>query len=62
MKVWPAIVAVPLRDDVAVLAATDSATVPLPEPFAPLVIVSHDALLVAVQAQPARLVTDTLVD
>ena len=41
---------------------TDSATVPLPEPFAPLVIVSHDALLVAVQAQPARLVTDTLVD
>jgi hypothetical protein len=28
-------------------------TVPLPEPFAPAVIVTHDAWLVAVQGHPA---------
>jgi hypothetical protein len=60
VNVRPAIVAVPVRAVVAVLAATDIATVPFPEPLAPLVIVSQDAPLVAVQAQPARLVTDTL--
>ena len=53
-------VAVPVRAVVAVLAATVIAAVPLPLPLAPLVIVSHDALLVAVQAQPARLVTATV--
>jgi hypothetical protein len=60
VKVWPAMVAVPVRAVVTVFAATESATVPLPLPLAPLEIVSHDALLVAVHAQPARLVTDTL--
>ena len=30
---------------------------PLPLPLAPLVTVSHDAVLAAVQAQPAGLVT-----
>jgi hypothetical protein len=49
-----------VRAVVTGLAATESATVPFPLPLAPLVIVSHDALLVAVHAQPARLVTDTL--
>ena len=53
-------VAVPVRADVAVLAATDRATVPLPLPLAPLVTVSHDAVLVAVHAHPVELVTDTL--
>jgi hypothetical protein len=62
VKVCPAIVAVPERMVVPVLAATDRATVPLPLPLAPLVIVSHDALLVVAQAQPRRLVTATLVD
>ena len=42
------------------LAATASATVPLPLPLAPLVTVIHDVVLDAVQAQPAGLVTATL--
>ncbi len=53
-------VAVPVRALVAVLAATASATVPLPLPLAPLVTVIHDAVLVAVHAQPVWLVTATL--
>ena len=53
-------VAVPARAVVAVLAATARATVPLPLPLAPLVTVSHDAVLAAVHAQPAGLVTVTL--
>ena len=53
-------VAVPVRDVVAVLAATARATVPLPLPLAPLVTVSHDAVLAAVHAQPVWLVTATL--
>ena len=39
------------------LAATLNATIPLPLPVAPDVTVSHEALLVALQAQPA--VVDT---
>ncbi len=46
-------VAVPVRALVAVLAATARATVPLPLPLAPLVTVIHDAVLVAVHAQPS---------
>ena len=53
-------VAVPLRALAAGLAATDRATVPLPLPLAPLVTVSHDAVLAAVHAQPVGLVTVTL--
>ena len=60
VKVWPAMVAVPVRAVVTVLAATDRATVPLPLPLAPLVTVSQDAVLAAVHAQPVGLVTDTL--
>ncbi len=55
-------VAVPMRAVVAVLAATDRATVPLPLPLAPLVTVSHEAVLAAVHAQPVGLVTVTLTD
>ena len=60
VKVWPAIVAVALRDEAAVFAPTLNVTVPLPLPLAPLVTVSHPALLAAVQAQPVLAVTATL--
>jgi hypothetical protein len=56
VKVCPPAVIVPVRELVALFAATLNATVPLPEPLAPLVIVIHDALLVAVHAQPLPLV------
>ena len=62
VNVWPAIVAVVVREVVAVFAATLSATVPLPLPLAPLVTVNHEAALDAVQAQPLNDVTATLVD
>ena len=52
--------AVPVREVVAVFAATDSPTLPLPDPVAPDVIVSHCVLVAAVQEQPARVVTATL--
>src|SRR3954465_12280702 len=60
VKVWPAMVAVPVRVVVAVLAATLIATVPLPLPLAPPGPVSHGAALAAVQAQPIGLVAATL--
>ena len=47
----------PVRDVVVVLAATLNATVPVPEPLAPLVIVIQPTLLEAVHAQPPGLVT-----
>jgi hypothetical protein len=59
VSVRPAIVRVPVRCVVAVFAATVTATVPLPLPDAPEVIVSHDALLVAVQPHPPATVTVT---
>jgi hypothetical protein len=42
-----------------VLPAAVNPTPPLPVPLAPLVIVTHDALLVAVQGHPGAAVTDT---
>ncbi len=57
VTVWPAMVSVPVRGDVAVLAAMENATVPLPLPLAPDVMVSQEALLVAVHVQPAVVVT-----
>lgn len=54
----PAIVTVPVRDVVAVLAATDIETVPLPVPDPPAVTMIHPAPLAAVQLQP--LVPETL--
>jgi hypothetical protein len=52
VKVRPAIVSVPDRAG-PVVDATVKLTVPSPLPFAPEVTVIHDALLFAVQVQPA---------
>lgn len=57
VNVAPAIVSVPLRLVMAVLAATVKLVLPGPDPEAPLVTVIHDALLLAVHAQPAPAVT-----
>ena len=58
VKLCPAIVSVPLRGLMLLLAAALNATVPLPLPLAPLVTVSHDVLLLTpVHAQPAGVVT-----
>jgi len=59
VKVWPAIVSVPLRA-AALFDATLNATDPLPLPDAALVTVIHGALAVAVHAQPVPAVTATL--
>ena len=59
VNVWPAIVSVPERGDVSVLAATENCTVPLPVPDAPAVTVSHETLATAVHAHPAVVVTST---
>lgn len=59
MNVLPATVSVAVRDDADVFAATVNATVPLPLPLAPDVIVTHVAFFVAVQAQPVPAVTAT---
>jgi hypothetical protein len=60
LNTWPAMVALPVRAVVPVLAATFIVTGPLPVPLAPLVMVSHAALLVAVQAQVEAAVTLTV--
>ena len=62
VKVWPAIVTVPFRELLVLLAATLICTVPLPDPEPPDVTVIHDALLVAVQLHPLVAVTATLAD
>ncbi len=62
VTVWPAMVSVPVRGDVSVLAAMENATVPLPLPLAPEVTVSQEALLVAVQLQPVVVVTVALLE
>jgi hypothetical protein len=61
LKVFPAIVTVVLRAVPALLAVALSVTVPLPDPLAPAVTISHDALLVALQPQPDGAVTATLI-
>jgi hypothetical protein len=60
VNVIPAIVRVPFREVVPAFAAAVKLTVPLPEPLAPDVIVIHESLLTAVQAQPACAVTAEL--
>ncbi len=62
VTVWPAMVSVPVRGDVAVLAAIEKATAPFPLPLAPEVMVSQEALLVAVQLQPPAVVTALLLE
>ena len=59
-KLFPAIVRVALRDCVLVLAAAVNPTLPEPLPLAPLVIVTQDAPLVAVQLHPLLVVTVTV--
>jgi hypothetical protein len=58
VRVWPAIVAVPVRLVVAVLATTVTATVPFPPPLAGLTVIQL-APLAAVQLHPAAAVTPT---
>jgi hypothetical protein len=58
VKVWPAIVNVPVRA-APVLAATVKAIDPLPRPAAPEVTVIHATLLVAVHAHPPAAVIAT---
>lgn len=53
--VWPSIVSVASRAG-PTLAAIDTATVPVPFPLAPVVIVTQFAELVAVQGQSVPLV------
>ena len=62
VNVWPAIVTVPERLVVAVLAATATATDPDPVPLAPDEMVSQPALLVEVHTQPVPALTETVVD
>jgi hypothetical protein len=62
VKVLPAIVTVPLREELVLLAATPICTVPLPDPEPPDVTVIHDALLVAVRLHPLVAVTAMLAD
>lgn len=59
MKVLPATVSVPERDDVAVFACAENETDPAPDPFAPAVTDSQLVLLFAVQAQPELALTET---
>ena len=57
VTVWPATVSVPVRCEVEVLAVALKVTVPLPDPLAPPLMVSHAALLVAVHVHPVAAVT-----
>jgi len=52
VKVCPAAVIVPEREEFEVFAATENPTVPLPLPEVPEVTVIQLALLVAAQLQP----------
>ena len=61
VKVCSAIVSVPVRCWTTAFAATVNVTVPPPLPLAPDVIVNHASLLTAVHAQPAIVVTVTVV-
>ena len=60
VKVCPATLNVPVRAVVAVLAVALNATVPLPLPLAPDVIVNQDVVVEAVQAHPEAALTPTL--
>jgi hypothetical protein len=60
VKVDPAIVTVPVRDDEPVLSAKLTVVEPLPEPLLPAVTVSQPLLLVAVQVHPLDAVTATV--
>ena len=60
VKTSPPTVIVPVRSEAPVFAVALKAAVPSPEPLAPLVTVSQEALLTAVHAHPAAAVTAML--
>jgi hypothetical protein len=60
LKLLPAIVSVPERLAVPVLAEAASVTVPLPDPDPPVTVI-HGRLFVVDHVQPAGAVTVTLV-
>jgi hypothetical protein len=60
VKIFPAMVSVPLCPMPLPLAATEYDTVPLPLPLVPAEICTKPALLLALQPQPAGAVTFTL--
>src|SRR5947209_18233735 len=57
VNVWPAMLSVPVRELVLVLAVTDQVTGPLPLPLAGVQVSQAGALLEGVQLQPAPAVT-----
>ena len=62
MTVWPATVSVPIRCEVEGFAVALKVTVPLPDPLAPLLMVSQAALLAAVHVHPLAVVTAVVDD
>jgi hypothetical protein len=62
VTVLPAIVRVPVRGDADAFAPMLKTTAPLPFPLAPDVIDNQEALLVAVQLQPAEVLTLATLD
>jgi len=60
VKVWPAIVSVPEREEVVGFAATEYGTLPLPLPLVAPVNVIHAAFVTADHVQPVATVTATL--
>ena len=59
LKLFPAMVTVAVRGDVAVFALTVRLTVPLPDPEAPEATTIHETGLAAVQLHPVPTVTLT---
>ena len=59
-KVWPAMLSVPLRGLVEVLAWAEKPTTPLPPPALPEVMVSQKSLAVAIQPHPLFAFTFTV--
>ena len=60
MKVWPAIVRVPEREEVLVFAAALSVTLPVPEPDPPPTVI-QERLFVVDHEHPVGAVTVTVV-
>ena len=59
VKLWPAMLSTPLRDEEAVSAATEKLIVALPSPLVAEVMVIQSLGLLMVQAQPAEAVSVT---
>lgn len=62
MKVWPAIVTVPLLGFTLAFAAIEHITLPGPLPLAPDVMLMNPALLIAVHGQPVGPLTMTVTE